>query len=885
MSNRNFDSRVIIQRLKDKNQAQNLYGSQSRGQTMITNPQNSDPSPQTINNFKTGVETTYWKGLLGGAYTVDTGAVANFFGAPLIPPSAPTNLVGTPTAGQVSVAFTPGAAGSSPITNYFYSIDGGVTFIACSPAVTASPVVITGLTTGSTYSIALKARTDVGLSDPSQVISVLVAVPPSAPVFAYRGSTPGDRQVTVIFTQGSDGGSPVTNYQYSTNGGIDYTPFSPAVTTSPAVIAYLSDSPSTRLSNNAAYTVVLKAVNAAGTSDPSNSGVVHTYSSAPAPTGLSSTPGNTTVQISFSQSSVPYMAPITNYDYSTDGGATFSALSPATTVSPVTIAGLTNNTTYQVQLRAVNAAGASAASSSVSAPTFYAPSPPTLTSSTPGNGQVTIAFTAGADGGSAITNYEYSTNDGATFTAFSPADTVSPNTIMGLANATTYLVRLRAVNAAGAGAASTAISAQTAYPPQAPTALSAAPGDGQAIITFTVGSNGGSAITNYKYSTDNGATFIAFSPADIASPVTITGLTNGTTYQIQLIAVNVVGDSGASSSVSVTPAPAVPGAPTITSLVGGNQAIYILYTAGPVGGTPITNYGYSIDNGVTFAACSPPQIGNPLILSDPSLVNGTSYSVIIQAINAGGPGASSNMISVTPQPNTRLATGLIIELDAGNASSYPGSGSAWTNLQSGGSYSGTLENGPTYSSNFGGMLTFNGTNQVATIADNAAIRATTSQYITAQVWARVDSSFTGGDGIIGKQYWSPSYDGFSLSLNTNNSSYLKMNGASVDGTYGSPAGVFTTGTWTLFTAVVCFGGRSTNPSYVYINPFRVATGNNAESSIPNNTAPLQFPRGINNGIYNYCPADIGQIFYYTDNLTQEDIIRNYDATKARYAPI
>jgi hypothetical protein len=182
------------------------------------------------------------------------------------------------------------------------------------------------------------------------------------------------------------------------------------------------------------------------------------------------------------------------------------------------------------------------------------------------------------------------------------------------------------------------------------------------------------------------------------------------------------------------------------------------------------------------------------------------------------------------------------------------------------------------------MLTFNGTNQVATIADNAAIRATTSQYITAQVWARVAAGFTGGDGIIGKQYWSPSYDGFSLSLNTNNSTYLKMNGASVDGTYSSPASVFTTGDWALFTAVVCFGGRSSNPSYVYINPFRVATGNNAESGIPSNTAPLQFPRGINSG-GNFCPADIGQIFYYNDNLTQEEIIRNYDATKSRYAPI
>lgn len=617
-----------------------------------------------------------------------------------------------------------------------------------------------------------------------------LSFPPSAPVFTYLESIPGDQQVTVVFRQVSDGGSPITNYLYSTDNGVTYTPFDPAVTTSPAVILYLSSDPTIRLASSEYYTIILKAVNAAGTSDASNSGEVHTYIEAPAPTSLSATAGNASVTIGFSQSSVPDMEPITNYEYSTDDGISFMAFSPAVVTSPVTISGLSNNTTYSVKLRAVNAAGTSTASASVSAPTFYSPQPPTSLSATPGDTQVTVAFTAGA--------------------------------------------------------------------------------------------NGGTPITNYKYSTDNGVSFTACSPADAASPITITGLTNGMSYVIRLIAVNIAGESSASSSVSVTLASATPGAPTITSIVGGDKAIYILYTAGSAGGSAITNYQYSIDNGVTFTVLSPALISNPLIVSSSSLVNGTPYSVIIQAINTSGAGASSNMISVTPQVNTRRASNLIIELDAANASSYPGTGSTWTNLQSSGSYSGTLENGPTYLSDYGGILRFNGTDQVVTIADAAAIRATTTQYITAQVWSRVRSTVTGGNGIIGKQYWAPSYDGFSLSLNTNGSTYLKMNGASVDGTYSSSAGAFATETWTLFTAVICYNGRTSNPSYVYLNPFRVATGNNAETSIPSNTAPLQFPRGINDGSANFCPADIGQIFYYGANLSQEDIIRNYDATKSRY---
>ena len=516
-------------------------------------------------------------------------------------------------------------------------------------------------------------------------------------------------------------------------------------------------------------------------------------------------------------------------------------------------------------------------------PLYLPPSAPTSLSATAGDGQVTISFTQGSDGGSAITNYQYSTDNGVTFLPFLPSVTTSPVTITGLLNNTTYQVQLRAVNIAGSGRASLTVSAATFYSPQPPTSLSATAGNAQATITFTAGSNGGTPITNYKYSTNNGETFAAFSPVDAASPVTITGLTNGTIYQIRLIAVNAAGESSASSSVSVTPASSVPGAPTITSIVGGNQAIYIIYTAGSAGGSAISNYGYSIDNGVTFVVLSPPQIRNPLIVSSNSLTNGETYSVIIQAINASGAGISSNMISATPQVNTRRADNLLIELDAGDPTSYSGSGSTWTNLQSSGAYSGTLANGPTFSNDFGGILTFNGTNQVATIADTANIRATMSQRITAQVWARVLTGFTSGDGIIGKQNGSSGdYDGFSLSLNTNGSTYLKMNGASVDGTYSSSAGLVTVDTWTLFTAVVCFGGSSGTPSFAYLDPFRVATGNNNESSIPNNTAPLQFPRGIGESTFNFCPADIGQIFYYTTNLSQEDIIRNYDATKSRY---
>ena len=72
-----------------------------------------------------------------------------------IPPTAPTALVATAGDGQVSVAFTaPSSDGGSSITDYEYQLDGGAWESA---STTSSPVVITGLTNGTSYSIKLRA--------------------------------------------------------------------------------------------------------------------------------------------------------------------------------------------------------------------------------------------------------------------------------------------------------------------------------------------------------------------------------------------------------------------------------------------------------------------------------------------------------------------------------------------------------------------------------------------------------------------------------------------------------------------------------------------------------------------------------------------------------
>ncbi|CAN2222435.1 Fibronectin type III [Candidatus Nanopelagicaceae bacterium] len=89
-------------------------------------------------------------------------------------------------------------------------------------------------------------------------------------------------------------------------------------------------------------------------------------------------------------------------------------------------------------------------------------------------------------------------------------------------------------------------------PPSAPTIDSITANNTSLTIYFTAGATNGSSVSNYKYSLNSGA-FTALSPTDAVSPITITGLTNGTTYQIQIKAVSNLGDGLASNIVSSSP--------------------------------------------------------------------------------------------------------------------------------------------------------------------------------------------------------------------------------------------------------------------------------------------------------------------------------------------
>ena len=147
-----------------------------------------------------------------------------------------------------------------------------------------------------------------------------------------------------------------------------------------------------------------------------------------------------------------------------------------------------------------------------------------------------------------------------------------------------------------------------------PTSVVAVSGNAQLAVTWVAPvSTGGSAITDYlvKYSSNGGSTWTNFRhPVSTATACTVTGLTNGTSYIIKVIARNAVGISLPSvNSAPATPALTVmvPSAPTsVGATVGQGQLGVTWVASASAGGSAITDYlvSYSSNGGASWTPFS-----------------------------------------------------------------------------------------------------------------------------------------------------------------------------------------------------------------------------------------------------------------------------------------
>ena len=183
------------------------------------------------------------------------------------------------------------------------------------------------------------------------------------------------------------------------------------------------------------------------------------------------------------------------------------------------------------------------------------PGAPASLSGTPGNAQVSLAWTAPlTNGGSPINGYRiYRSTTSGSETLLATVGLVSTYTDTAVSNGTTYFYQVAAANAVGIGPRSSEISAKPATVPTVPRSVSAArnPTKGVTLTWVAPASSGGSAVTGYRIyrsTVSNAETF--FVAVGTVTSYVDTATNAGTRYFYKVSAVNAVGEGPLSGQTS-----------------------------------------------------------------------------------------------------------------------------------------------------------------------------------------------------------------------------------------------------------------------------------------------------------------------------------------------
>ncbi len=209
-------------------------------------------------------------------------------------------------------------------------------------------------------------------------------------------------------------------------------------------------------------------------------------------------------------------------------------------------------------------------------------------------------------------------------------------------------------------------------------------------------------------------------------------------------------------------------------------------------------------------------------------------------------------------------------LDAANRTSYPRTGTTWTDL-SGNSYNGTLTNGPTFSGNKLGTFIFDGTDDNVQLGNASTFLPTSAITINCwaktnvvQVYKKIFVTVTAGTASITGIYFSlgPAPYNYYLGIVTNNG--------------GQYAGANTDPSTSLFSNFCgTYDGANIR---LYLNGTLLATQAQTGTIVNTGIGRLS-GYDSNTEIWD---GSISTFSIYNRALTATEVLRNYNATKTRF---
>lgn len=239
-------------------------------------------------------------------------------------------------------------------------------------------------------------------------------------------------------------------------------------------------------------------------------------------------------------------------------------------------------------------------------------------------------------------------------------------------------------------------------------------------------------------------------------------------------------------------------------------------------------------------------------------------------------GANNNYVAPEGPP-TLVASGLVLNLDAGNALSYPGTGNRWNDLS--GSNYGTLLNGPTFNAGNGGSIVFDGIDDVVSFGNilNMGLDSW-----TVSCWVKFDGG-SGLMGIIGKTSYRPNAGRYAIYIDNNNLVAFCQPAAG-NMIVSTPIAPYLDNN---FHNIVLTINRS-SMMYFYVDGISVGTPYNVSST--NSANPISSDNfyigsyGSSDGqspLY-FFKGSIGQALIYNRALAASEVTTNFNVLKTRF---